>query len=893
MAAGHLSAQTISEAADAALDATAALRPYRWGILMENATGSAEYYARNPETGMIPASNTKLFTTAAAVGLLGENYAFRTRVYRTAGAISGGVFTGNIIILGEHDPTWHSDTLGSGNSAAAIRRMAQQVRTALAAQGITQITGRVEGYGAMMLNKTSTNTDHESLSSTTVSNLNREAAAGLRTELITAGVPFTSVISSVGFTGFTPDPSWVLLHTHLSTSVNDAFVNQPLRLVVVCDGINKPSHNPGADILMRHIGYALAGEDSYEAGAEKAIEWFTETAGLSGSMVLNDGSGLSGGNRVSARQTVDLLRYMVPASPRWAQSLPISCTDGTLGSRLCGTLTGDVHAKTGTLPSTGAISLSGYLDHPLDRQRYYFSIYVNTLSGAINTTDGRAAIDNVVRALGDRLPPFSPDLLVARATAPNEVELQWTDALLTGDSYRISATPSGPWSEAAVGAAYVIEPGRSDNALGLNRNDASFTGSFANSSSHSTASGLTAGIGSRFISRATGVGVATFAPSQLPAGRYRVDVTCFDFSSAHATNIEVAFIDRMGTRTLRMALSEQTAGNRWRALGTIDFLPGQNHRIEFRNSMQTTTSGDDRMNPAAVRFIPLFTRQPAETNILREYRVGMVGPRSVTPPSSDQYAVRPGAAPSVLVVDGYDRWASQGQSGSALTHAFAAVHARSISGRAIDSVANEALTAGLVALPSYPAVVWGLGEETTTDETFSAAEQTLVSSYLQGGGALLASGSEIAWDLDRISGPTASDRAFIKDRLGAGYDDARTDALNDDAATATVTGSPAGPFAAFPAITFDQGQGGGLYAADFPDVLQPVGAGATVAFSYSGGTSSGLGAAVTRVGTGRTILLGFPFETIISAPQRDQLMSAAMDFLDPAEPNDATLWMIH
>jgi hypothetical protein len=43
--------------------------------------------------------------------------------------------------------------------------------------------------------------------------------------------------------------------------------------------------------------------------------------------------------------------------------------------------------------------------------------------------------------------------------------------------------------------------------------------------------------------------------------------------------------------------------------------------------------------------------------------------------------------------------------------------------------------------------MWMCGEEATESESFGAVEQSLVQTYLQGGGKLFASGAEIGWDL--------------------------------------------------------------------------------------------------------------------------------------------------
>src|SRR5437773_10497634 len=82
-------AQTIPDQIDAIL-ARSAVAGNTWTILVENKDGSVIYYQRNPTTGQAPASNTKIFTSSAAFGLLGTNYAFQTRVYY-AGTLAAGV----------------------------------------------------------------------------------------------------------------------------------------------------------------------------------------------------------------------------------------------------------------------------------------------------------------------------------------------------------------------------------------------------------------------------------------------------------------------------------------------------------------------------------------------------------------------------------------------------------------------------------------------------------------------------------------------------------------------------------------------------------------------------------------------------------------------------------
>src|SRR5262249_49282771 len=137
---------------------------------------------------------------------------------------------------------------------------------------------------------------------------------------------------------------------------------------------------------------------------------------------MNDGSGLSHGNRFSARQIVSTIRYMLNHFASWAPCLPISCTDGTISGRMCGTdSTGVVHAKTGSLSIS--IALSGYVTNKYDNQMYLFS-FVGNQTG-IDQPNTRAAIDNSVVLLTARGVPISPRL--SRVTSePNGTSLKLT-----------------------------------------------------------------------------------------------------------------------------------------------------------------------------------------------------------------------------------------------------------------------------------------------------------------------------------------------------------------------------------------------------------------------------------------------------------------------------------
>lgn len=229
---------------------------------------------------------------------------------------------------------------------------------------------------------------------------------------------------------------------------------------------------------------------------------------------------------------------------------------------------------------------------------------------------------------------------------------------------------------------------------------------------------------------------------------------------------------------------------------------------------------------------------------------------------------------SVLLVNGFDRAVSGN------TYDFVRQHGASVKNcnKNFSSATNEAIQDALVNLGTYKAVDWILGKESTANETFNSAEQTLVQNYLQQGGNFFTSGSEIGWDLD-YSG-SATDKAFYNNYLKASY---VADAPGGQASTwyKTVNESTGSIFNFNDTTYFDNGTNG-TYNVDYPDVINPINGGvATLRYSsassdksavyfsgmFSGGTSNG-----------KLVYMGFPFETIYNTTKRNSLMNDILNF---------------
>jgi len=235
-------------------------------------------------------------------------------------------------------------------------------------------------------------------------------------------------------------------------------------------------------------------------------------------------------------------------------------------------------------------------------------------------------------------------------------------------------------------------------------------------------------------------------------------------------------------------------------------------------------------------------------------------------------AVKPATTQvDVLIVHGFDR-----TSGTVNTFDYIRRFAPSVAARgyAFDSCSNEAVQDRLIRLQDYDTVIWISGEEGTANESFSNAEQSIIADYLEAGGHLFISGSEIGFDL--VERGSSTDKTFYSTYLKAHY-------VRDKVATHALSGA-AGIFSNVGSVTFDNGAHG-TYNVDFPDGIKPLDS-AVLNMTYSGfsaGTYGGAGIQYSGTfgsGTvdGKLVYLAIPFETIYPEGSRDAVMAAVLDF---------------
>ena len=179
--------------------------------------------------------------------------------------------------------------------------------------------------------------------------------------------------------------------------------------------MNKESNNLFAELVFRAVGRVAEGAGTLERSSlavrRTLHDLGVDTAGL----VQLDGSGLAGGNRVTARAFVESIQGMAEG-PLWAEywaSLPRAGTRGELRRMYRTAAAGNLRAKTGTIE--GVSALSGMV-RSADGERLAFSLIIND-----SRSQGRAErVENLIgaRLASFRRAPENVPVILAETPAP-------------------------------------------------------------------------------------------------------------------------------------------------------------------------------------------------------------------------------------------------------------------------------------------------------------------------------------------------------------------------------------------------------------------------------------------------------------------------------------------
>ena len=384
--------------------------------------------AANNTSSFNPASTMKLVTSAAALGLLGPTYTWKTRAFAT-GMLNAGVLQGDLIFRGGGDPK-----LVVENFWLFLR----QIR----AQGIREIAGNVvldrsafadDGYDPAKFDgdpgKPYNAGPDALLLSYKVLGLHfmPDLASGLA--VVTADPPLAGVTlampqlsneacgawqaklqltvsaTRIGFDGKLPaacgEKSWNIHPWGMSGTqyfgavfrqmwrdvggsfqgeVVDGMVPPQARLVAERESVSLPEvlrdmNKFSNNVMARQLLLTMAVEAdrllpaTAERGAHTVKSWLAARGIENPEVIIENGAGLSRMARISASTMGRMLvvAYRAPTMPEFVSSLPLVGFDGTMRNRLQDRgVAGNAHIKTGSLGDVRAIA--GYVQAASGKQ---------------------------------------------------------------------------------------------------------------------------------------------------------------------------------------------------------------------------------------------------------------------------------------------------------------------------------------------------------------------------------------------------------------------------------------------------------------------------------------------------------------------------------------------
>ncbi len=339
--------------------------------------GGSTVFERNADAPMIPASTQKIYIAGAALAALGIDTRFVTQVV-TGGAIEGTTLRGDLIIRASGDPSLSSTNMNT---------LAAAVKTA----GIAHVTGALVVDDSRFDRQTrlpswkAAFTPGESgwLSAFSVDGNHRNDAATVADPALANVARFRLALRTRGVSVAGPD-----LRGSAPAATTQLGIQQSVALQDLVRTFVKKSDNTYAELVTKELG-AHRGSGSTGAGVAAIAQYFA-SLNVTPPAIQEDGSGLSSNNRSSARMQVRYLQKALaaPTGAALRSALAVTCVDGTLKSRTCGTAAAaKVFAKSGSIDNvvalTGVTTTAG--GKPIT-----FSFLLNNVKSA---RLGRSAID--------------------------------------------------------------------------------------------------------------------------------------------------------------------------------------------------------------------------------------------------------------------------------------------------------------------------------------------------------------------------------------------------------------------------------------------------------------------------------------------------------------------
>lgn len=390
-------------------------------------------YEQNAQELLSPASVTKLITSAAALQILGPDYHFRTRLL-TTGRRQNTTLYGNLILKGDGDPFLVNEKLWPAiadvahlgirqitgdiiideslfedesrdkerarsemNSAHAYDAPVSAAGVNFNTFGVALTPGSNSGAAGQVsidpyflpqvsiVNKLKTVPRSQGKSF----QVSRSTDANSGDAIIVTGSigqnenmvkVYRSVEDPIRMAGETLRAFFQRENIQIRGQVKrgkvpsdakELYVIESYDLGYILKGLNHFSNNYIADVMTKRLGVAIGQKGTFADGAQALTQFMRKQVGIKDTFHIENGSGLTTKNQITAAQLNQVLVYMArnfEFFPDFVASLPAAGISGTLSERFSNELTeefiGKIRAKTGTLSEPISVaSLAGYFFH--------------------------------------------------------------------------------------------------------------------------------------------------------------------------------------------------------------------------------------------------------------------------------------------------------------------------------------------------------------------------------------------------------------------------------------------------------------------------------------------------------------------------------------------------
>ncbi|MGQ9643139.1 MAG: D-alanyl-D-alanine carboxypeptidase/D-alanyl-D-alanine-endopeptidase [Ignavibacterium sp.] len=334
-------------------------------ILIYNPLTQDTILAQNIFEPMIPASVTKIFTTATALSLMGKEYRLSTILFTDDQNIKDGVINGNLYLKGFGNATFTSEDLN--NFITRIKSL-----------GIREITGNIIGddtyfdniyYREDWIENERANVKLPPISALV---LDRNKTVSLRKKgrrriYVTENFNNPPLNIAQRFKRLIEDNDIKVKGTAKAGTTPNNVIELSEASVSISEliaMINKHSDNFLAECLFKSIGAFYSGKQGNSFYSQQAIQEFLKKNNIYSTYTeIVDGSGISRFDQITAASVNGVLETMyfdLRNYETFYNSLSHAGVDGTLRNRMGDLPEGYVFkGKTGTLNSV--IGLTGYL----------------------------------------------------------------------------------------------------------------------------------------------------------------------------------------------------------------------------------------------------------------------------------------------------------------------------------------------------------------------------------------------------------------------------------------------------------------------------------------------------------------------------------------------------